>query len=122
MLWIARHGRRVEHRDGQRDGPDLKHLEDPEAEEGEELLAHLVEAVIFACFEDAERRNVVRRMAQVMRKKVVTSWWVWWWWLRERVVMARMMKLEPPARSNDGDEEELVADGNESGDGEVVVV
>lgn len=57
MLWIARHGRRIEHRDGQRDGPDPEHLEDPETEEGEKLLAHPVEAVIFACFEDAEEEE-----------------------------------------------------------------
>lgn len=57
MLWIVPHGRRIEHCDGQRDGPDPKHLEDPETEEGEELLAHLVEAVIFASFEDAEEEE-----------------------------------------------------------------
>lgn len=57
MLRVARHSRRVEHRDRQRNGPDPEHLKEPEAEKGEEPLAHLVKAIIFACFEDAEEEE-----------------------------------------------------------------
>lgn len=57
MLRVPRHGRRVEDGDGQGDGPDPDHLEDPEAEEGEELVALVVEAVVLASLEDAEEEE-----------------------------------------------------------------
>lgn len=53
----AAHGGRVEHGDGQRDGPDPDHLEDPEAEEGEEAVARAVEAVVLARPQDAEQQE-----------------------------------------------------------------
>lgn len=52
MLRVSRHVGRVEQRDGQRHGPDPNHLKDPEPQEWQELAALIVEAVIFACFED----------------------------------------------------------------------
>lgn len=52
-----RHVGAVDQRDGHADGPDPQHLEDPEAEEGEELVALVVEAVIFAGFQDAEEEE-----------------------------------------------------------------
>ena len=48
---------RVEDGDGEGDGPDPDHLEDPEAEEGPELVALVVEAVVLARFEDAEEEE-----------------------------------------------------------------
>lgn len=54
---IARHGGRVEHGDGQGDGPNPDHLEDPEAQEGEEAVALVVEAVVLAGLEDAEEEE-----------------------------------------------------------------
>lgn len=54
---VARYVGRVEERDGQRDDPDPEHLKDPEAEEGEELTAHLIEALIFARLENAEEEE-----------------------------------------------------------------
>lgn len=56
-LRVARHVGRVEERDGQRDDPDPEHLKDPEAEKGEELTAHLIEAVILARPENAEEEE-----------------------------------------------------------------
>lgn len=51
---VLPHGGRVDERHGQRDDPDPDHLEDPEAEEGEELVALVVEAVVLSRLEDAE--------------------------------------------------------------------
>lgn len=48
---------RVEDGDGEGDDPDPDHLEDPEAEEGEELVALVVEAVVLAGLEDAEEEE-----------------------------------------------------------------
>lgn len=50
-------GGRVDERHGQGDDPDPDHLEDPEAEEGEELVALVVEAVVLARLEDAEEQE-----------------------------------------------------------------
>lgn len=47
----------IQDRDGQGDRPDPNHLEDPEAEEGEEFVPFVVEAVVFAGFEDAEEQE-----------------------------------------------------------------
>lgn len=57
VLRVLRHVGRVEHGHGQRDGPDPDHLEDPEAEEGEELVALVVEAVVLARLDDAEEEE-----------------------------------------------------------------
>lgn len=57
VLRVAADGRAVEHGDGQGDGPDPEHLEDPEAEEGEEAVALVVEAVVGAGAEDAEEEK-----------------------------------------------------------------
>lgn len=51
------HVGRVENGDRQRDRPDPYHLEDPEAEEGEEFVAFVVEAVILAGLDDAEEQE-----------------------------------------------------------------
>lgn len=48
---------RVDESNGQRDGPDPDHLEHPEAQEGEELIALVIEAVVFSCLEDAEQEE-----------------------------------------------------------------
>lgn len=48
---------RVQNRDGQRDGPDPDHLEDPEAEEREELVTLIIEAVILARLQDSEEQE-----------------------------------------------------------------
>lgn len=48
MLAVLRHLGRVDERDWQRNSPDPNHLEDPKAQEGEELAALVVEAVILA--------------------------------------------------------------------------
>lgn len=56
-LRIARDGGRVEDGDGQGDGPDPEHLQDPEAEEGEEAAAHVVEAAVHSRLEDAEEQE-----------------------------------------------------------------
>lgn len=47
----------VEDCDGEGDGPDPDHLKNPEAEEGEEFVAFVVEAVVFAGFENAEEEE-----------------------------------------------------------------
>lgn len=57
VLGVARDGGRVEDGDGQRDGPNPEHLKDPEAEEGEELVPLVIEAVVLARFEDAEEEE-----------------------------------------------------------------
>lgn len=53
VLVVMRHLGRVDERHGQRNSPHPDHLEDPEAQEGEELAALVVEAVILAGLEDA---------------------------------------------------------------------
>lgn len=45
---------RVEHGDGQRHGPYPDHLEDPESEKLEELIALVIEPIILAGLDDAE--------------------------------------------------------------------
>ena len=57
VLRVGLHGGRVEHGDGQADGPHPDHLEDPEAEEGEELVALVVEAVVLARLQDPEEQE-----------------------------------------------------------------
>ena len=57
VLHVHLHGGRVENGDGQRDGPDPDHLEDPKAQEREELVAFVVEAVVFARLDDAEQQE-----------------------------------------------------------------
>ena len=44
----------VQDGDWQRDSPDPEHLENPESEEREELIALVIEAVVFAGFDDSE--------------------------------------------------------------------
>ena len=56
-LRVARDGGRVEDGDGQGDGPDPDHLQDPEAEEGEEAAAHVIEAAVRSRLEDAEEQE-----------------------------------------------------------------
>lgn len=38
-------------------GPNPEHLEDPEAQEREELVSHAVEAVILPCLEDTKEQE-----------------------------------------------------------------
>lgn len=57
MLRVLRHVWRVDQGNGQRDGPDPKHLKDPEAEEGEEAIALVVEAIIAPRAQDAEEEE-----------------------------------------------------------------
>lgn len=47
-VWTVENGHR------KRDGPDPEHLEDPESKEREELVALVVEAVIFASLQNSE--------------------------------------------------------------------
>lgn len=56
-LPVLRHIRTIQHRDGQGNKPYPEHLEDPEPEEGKEFIAFVVEAVVFAGFEDAEEQE-----------------------------------------------------------------
>lgn len=56
-LDVASDGRGVEQRDRQADGPDPQHLEHPEAEEREELVSLVVEAVVLAGLNDAEEEK-----------------------------------------------------------------
>ncbi|TLS23100.1 uncharacterized protein PpBr36_05589 [Pyricularia pennisetigena] len=55
--------RRVEHSDGQRDKPDPEHLKDPEAQEGKELVALVVEPVILSGLEDAKQQEARQSQA-----------------------------------------------------------
>lgn len=57
VLRIPRDGRGVEDGDGQGDRKDPDHLEDPEAEEGKELVTLVVEAVIPTRLDDAEEEE-----------------------------------------------------------------
>lgn len=57
VLPIPRDAGAVDESHGQGDGPDPEHLEDPEAEEGEEPVALVVEAVVPAGPEDAEEEE-----------------------------------------------------------------
>lgn len=47
----------VKNGDGHRDSPDPDHLEYPEAEKGEELVALVIEAVVLARLQDAEQQE-----------------------------------------------------------------
>jgi hypothetical protein len=57
VLRILLHVGRVQHRHRQRDSPHPDHLEYPEAQEGEELVALVVEAVVLARLQDAEEQE-----------------------------------------------------------------
>lgn len=57
VLGVARDVGGVEQGDGQGDEPDPEHLEDPEAQEGEELVALVIEAVVGAGAQDAEEEE-----------------------------------------------------------------
>ena len=48
---------RVQHCHRQRDGPHPKHLEDPEAQELEEFVADLIEAIVFSSFDDPKEQK-----------------------------------------------------------------
>lgn len=52
-----RHAWRVEDRDWHGDCPHPDHLKDPEPEKFEELVAHIVKAIIFASLEDAKQEK-----------------------------------------------------------------
>lgn len=54
---ILRNRRRIKDGDGQRDDPDPQHLENPEAEEREELVALVIEAAVRAGLENAEEEE-----------------------------------------------------------------
>jgi hypothetical protein len=56
-LWVLGDIRRVQDSDGQRNGPDPKHLETPEAEKGKELVAFVVKTVVLAGFQDSEEEE-----------------------------------------------------------------
>ncbi len=49
--------RRVEHSYRERDRPDPYHLEDPETEKGEELVAHIIEAVVLPSLDYTEEEE-----------------------------------------------------------------
>lgn len=53
-LLETQHIGRIDDRYRQTHAPDPYHLEDPEPEEGEEFIAHLVEAVVLAGLDDSE--------------------------------------------------------------------
>lgn len=55
--WVGRHIGRVDDRHRQRDDPHPEHLEDPKPKKGEELVALVIEAVVFSRFEDAEEEE-----------------------------------------------------------------
>lgn len=57
VLRVARDVGRVEQGDGQGEDPEQEHLEDPEAEEGPEAVALVVEAVVGAGAQDAEEEE-----------------------------------------------------------------
>jgi hypothetical protein len=57
MLRILRNIWRVQDRYWEGDDPDPDHLEDPEAKEFEEVIALVVETIIFASFEDTEEEE-----------------------------------------------------------------
>ena len=50
-LWTIQKGDRKRHR------PDPKHLEYPEAEKFEEVVALVVKSIVFACLQDAEQQK-----------------------------------------------------------------
>lgn len=54
---VAHNVGRVEDRDGKGARPNPKHLETPESEESEKVVAHRVEAGVRAGFEDAEEEE-----------------------------------------------------------------
>lgn len=56
-LGVLRDIGRVQDGNGERDGPDPDHLKDPEAQKGEELVADLVEAIVFSGFEYTEEEE-----------------------------------------------------------------
>lgn len=56
-LWEFGHVWTVQNRDRQGDGPNPEHLEDPETKERKELVAFIIEAVVFARLQDAEKEE-----------------------------------------------------------------
>lgn len=56
-LTILENIRAVQERDWQTNSPDPKHLEYPEAKEGEELVSLVVEAIVLAGLQDAEEQE-----------------------------------------------------------------
>lgn len=58
-FWLIelRYIRRIQDGHGQRDRPDPQHLKDPESKEGKELVSLIVEAVVFASFENAKEEE-----------------------------------------------------------------
>lgn len=57
MLRVLRDVWRVDQRNRQRDGPDPKHLKDPEPKKGEEAIALVVETIVATCAQDAEEEE-----------------------------------------------------------------
>ena len=121
----------VEDGDGEGDDPDPDHLKHPEAEEGEELVALVVEAVVGAGLDDAEEEEAGQARAPEHDEEGVDD-------LARGVVagegegddgeddevgaageVGQLVELEG---EGDAEEEELVGDRDEEGDGEVVVV
>lgn len=128
---VGGYGGGVEEGDGEGDGPDPDHLEDPEGEEFEEVVAFVVEAVVFPRFDDAEEEEGGEAGAPCHDEEGVDD-------LpgivgggegegkdcQEHEVRAagevgQFVKLEG---EGDGEEEELVGDCDEEGYAEVVVV
>lgn len=54
-LAVSENIRAVQDGDRKRDRPDPQHLEHPESEEREELIALVIEAVVFASLQDSEQ-------------------------------------------------------------------
>lgn len=123
---------RVEHSHRQRDGPHPEHLEDPEAKEFEEIVALVVEAIIFARLQDPEEEKARQPCAPDHNEERADN-------------VARDIAVFAPCQRDDGqddevgtpgevgelvefeterngEEEQLVSYSDEPGDGEIIVV
>lgn len=63
MLTILLYGGRIQDCDRETNKPDPEHLKDPEAKEGKEFIALIIEAVVFACFQDSEEQEATETCA-----------------------------------------------------------
>lgn len=56
-LSVLQHFWAVQNGDRQADGPNPEHLKDPESKERKELVALVIEAVVFPCLQDSEEQE-----------------------------------------------------------------
>jgi len=130
-LWVLSNVGRVQHRDWKGDCPHPKHLENPEAKKGEEFIALVIESIVLACFQNSEKKeggqsqtpdHDEKRSHDLPCMVMATECEgddCKYDKIRSTSEIRELVELQGECNA---EKEELITNGNQKSDGEVVVV